>query len=650
MPRYLTFVAIAIVLIAACSKNDPKWGPRLDPKASKISKIEPKNIDWKKEVIYFLLVDRFADGNPSNNAIPGKPNSHKKYVHGISNSEDLKTYQGGDMAGTIKKLDYLKNLGISAIWLSPVFDNINAEFIGGWWPYHGYHPYDFYSVEDRFGDLSTLKKLVDEAHKRDLKVILDMVYNQTSPDHLWVVDPKNWNEKGFLKWFHPHSGKDSSTSIQNWMDQEELENKELFGLPDLNQDNPNVYAYLLDVSKYWIENTGADGFRLDAVKHISKGFWKKINADLHATFGKDFLMLGEVFEGNPNYVAGYQDLGFNALFDIPLYYTLRSVFAEGNSMTILSDRLIDDMKIYSPNMIWSTLLDNHDVIRFSHWAGSNVSQKIKLAMTLLTTTNGMPMVYYGTEVALEGGADKNEKGESTDYLNRLNFPWDRVEKESQAGGIIDHLKKILALRKISPALYDGKMLELYKDPCTYIYVKVAKEDYAVVALNNCEALQTVSVPVRYDMLKDGDTIKDIFGKDSIMVSGGNFTVTLPSFGSAVYYSKNTAGVSLPDNYDIAVSPVYKSTGDFMQIKFRFKPERGDITKVAVAGDFNNWDPKKDEMKPAKEKGVWEIEIPLRKGKHRYKLVMNGDEWIVDPNSKDYEIDAFGGRNSVVEVR
>ncbi|MBC7186566.1 MAG: hypothetical protein H5U38_05990, partial [Calditrichaeota bacterium] len=247
-------------------------------------------------MIYFVLIDRFCDGDTSNNR--GRvPASHRLWDGDSAHLGWLKTYQGGDLQGVINKLDYLQELGVTAIWLSPVYDNSDSSFMG-WWPYHGYQPVDFFSVEEHFGTVDLLRELVSEAHRRGMKVILDIICNHVAPDHPWVANPDNWQRRGYRHWFHPHSGADASTSINNWQDQVQLETRELHGMPDFAQENPHVYDFLLDMSKYWIQQTDCDGFRLDAVKHAPKAFWRRYCADLHRFAGPDFLLLGEVFEGS----------------------------------------------------------------------------------------------------------------------------------------------------------------------------------------------------------------------------------------------------------------------------------------------------------------------------------------------------------------
>lgn len=639
-------LGLAMLFVASLAMaQQPVLGPKLPPRAPAVLSVKPKEIDWKREVVYFLLVDRFSDGDPSNNENAGR-GSHKKFYERLKNFDDLKTYQGGDILGVASKLDYLKEMGITTIWLSPLYENPNQDFLG-WWSYHGYHPVDHFEVEKTFGDFKTLRKLVDEAHARGMKVILDMVYNQVGAQHPWVQDAKNWHDKGFVNWFHEHSGKDAKTSIKNWEDPWELENRELFGLPDLKQENANVYDFLLDMSKFWVEKTGADGFRLDAVKHVNSSFWKRINADLHGAYGKNFLMLGEVFHGDTRVLAKYQNDDFNALFDIPLYFDVRRVFAEGNSFEVLSNRLQEESRVYSGDMLWSTLIDNHDLERFSFVAKTNVRDKLKNAITFLAVMNGLPVIYYGTEVALEGGASTDAKGNGTEHLNRRMMPWERVDAEKKNGGIINHMKQIFALRRERKSLYDGKMIELYKDPCVYVFAKVADDDTALVAFNNCSVAQKISVPARMGLFGEGQEISEFWGGEIAKVAGGKIAIELNAYSAKVFTRLNATPVQLSANFDWTVPMSANEVGDF--VRHKFSADFPKATSVSVAGDFNGWSPTQAPLSKNPATGKWEGVVTVKRGKHPYKFVVNGKDWLVDDAAKQFESDPYGGKNSILNL-
>ncbi|MBN2354989.1 hypothetical protein JXO59_02690, partial [candidate division KSB1 bacterium] len=620
--------------------SGPAWQPRVTRQKSPHPM---KKIDWSRETIYFVLIDRFHNGDPGNDA-GHNPASHVPYRPELGNIEALKTYQGGDLKGVIDKLDYLQDLGITTLWLSPVFDNSDSAFVG-WYPYHGYHPIDFFEVDEHFGNMALLKKLVRKAHKHGIKVLLDMIFNHTAPDHPYVRDPALWETQGYKYWFHPHSGVDASTSIQDWGDQGQLETRELNGLPDLAQENPHVYNFLLDVSKFWIVETGCDGFRLDAVKHIPRSFWRKICRDLHDFASEDFLLLGEVFAGETDYVAGYQDLGFNALFDIPMYYTINRVLAQGGRMQQLSLQMERNEASYH-QVILSPLIDNHDVARFSYWAGSDAKEKIRQSITFLLTLPGLPMLYYGTEVALPGAAPTHEQtGEGQDYLNRLMLPWNRIEGED--ADLARHITSLLHLRRDWPALRNDSRVECYKDYSIYAYLKYDRRRTVFVLLSNSSEPELRRIPLPQGVFPDNFILIDqLSGKiyrvqgDSLRVSFAPLASYLLSGGGGRFNCK----LSRAPRY-CPFSPVISS--DMRWVDFFYQGD-GDIQSVTIAGDFNGWSASADSLHRTAG-GQWRVKLPLKRGRYRYKFVIDGRRWIADERAKESELDPYGSRNSVVVV-
>ncbi len=620
-------------------QNGPEWQPRITRSTSPHG---IRSTDWSDEIIYFLMIDRFYNGDPSNDA-GNNPDSHVKFDPQRKNYQALKTYQGGDLAGVIEKLDYLDSLGVTTIWLSPVFDNSENDFMG-WWPYHGYHPINFFKVDEHFGSLELLRELVQQAHARGLKVILDMIYNHVAPDHPWVADKTYWEEQGYSLWFHPHSGTDASTSIQNWQDQEQLESRELNGLPDLAQENPHVYDFLLDVSRFWIVQTDCDGFRLDAVKHISPQFWASYCQEIHEFAGNDFLLLSEVFSGDTDYVAGYQQLGFNALFDIPLYYTLKRVFAQGSVITQISDQLLQNQTYH--NVLLSSLIDNHDVARFSYWAGDHVGDKIKLALTMAWSLNGIPMLYYGTEVALAGAAPENEQsGEGQDYLNRLPMPWKNFNANNNLVNYIQNLNQ--KRRQLAP-LKSGSILELYKDYGVYAFVKYKADEAVLVILNNSAFAEPRTIPL-HDLFPTNCDFVDLLSEHRVPSRQNSLAITIPA-RTAMWLMPDTpfdADRARPLPWQCAFTP--KLTRDLQSISFTYTAERK-LESVTLAGDFNAWSPTSHPMAYDSTRGYWQISLPLKAGKYRYKFVLNGEIWLADPQAELFEIDPYGGKNSILVVK
>ncbi|MEB3197358.1 MAG: alpha-amylase family glycosyl hydrolase [Candidatus Sericytochromatia bacterium] len=437
---------------------------------------------WRDDIIYFALTDRFSNGDRTND----------RHV----NAKDPHAYHGGDLAGLTKKLPYIKDLGATALWITPINDNKDDAFVGKYWGFHGYWIHDFNRVEEHLGDEADLKRLVDTAHGMGIKVMLDIVVNHAGYDAPIAKDPQR------RSWFH-HNG-----NIANWDDQYQLEHHDIFGLPDFNTENPEVLDYMVDVWSRWITRAGVDGFRVDTVKHVPKPFWAKFNAAVANRAPKDFLMLGEVLNGDTGYVSSYIREGrFDTTFDFPMYFTMADVFARGQSMRKLGERLRQDGAYPDAGML-STFLDNHDVPRFMSTAGGD-ERKLRLALTFLMTARGIPCVYYGTEVAMEGAAEPDNREDMRFGSNpRLTA----------------FVKKLTSLRKQLPALRRGRMLEMWQDDDVYAFTRLAASsssgsDEVVVAMNNADRDRRVTVPIRRESgLPDGTVLED-------RLSGTRFTVT-----------------------------------------------------------------------------------------------------------------------------
>ncbi|MGQ9560311.1 MAG: alpha-amylase family glycosyl hydrolase [Candidatus Oleimicrobiaceae bacterium] len=640
----LLIVVDALAVLSGCGR---RYGPRHVPYVHATRATHwHEGLDWRDEVIYFVLIDRFCDGDSTNNH--GRvPASHRRWDGHPAHVEQLKTYQGGDLSGVLDRLDYLRDLGVTAIWLSPVYDNSDSSFMG-WWPYHGYQPVDFFSVDEHFGTLQLLGDLVDEAHRRGMKVILDIVCNHVAPDHPWVKKYQNWHRRGYKHWFHPHSGKDASSSINNWQDQAQLETHELHGFPDLAQENPRVYEFLLDMSKYWIEKTRCDGFRLDAVKHIPKEFWRRYCSDIHRFAGPDFLLLGEVFDGRIDYLAEYATLGFNALFDIPLYYTINRVFAQGGSASLLSAHLRTNQARLG-SMLLSPLIDNHDVARFSYWAGEGAKEKLSLALTFLLTHEGLPMLYYGTEVALEGGPPVDPvAGRSQDYLNRMMMPWERVWGKDTA--MVAYCRTLLALRRQWPALRRGATVELYVDHGVYCYLRALPNEQVLVVLNTSRYQEERLVPLHGTLLAGRQQLVEQRTGHAWPVVGDSLRLTMAPQQAYLFRVTTPGDPSSPAPLPKHCPFTDRLTKDFRMVRFSYRALQP-LASVAVAGDFNAWSPNIHFMQAEDSSlQVWTAFIPLREGRYHYKFVIDGSQWTHDPSAPEQERDPYGGLNSVIVVR
>ncbi len=465
---------------------------------------------WQDEIIYFIFTDRFANGN-RNNDFNVKAN-------------DPWAYHGGDLDGVIQKLDYIKDLGATAIWITPVIDNRDEAFVADFgnghkqeiWGYHGYWFKDFYKVDEHLGDMNKMRQLVQAAHQKGIKVLLDVVVNHVDYDHPFAVDRKNPASK-YHKWFNQHG------VIKNWDDQWWVENGELAELPDLDQSNPETARYLIDSMKWWAKQSGVDGFRIDTVKHVPRSFWKQFNQEMRQAEGDDFLLLGEIYTPSPEFQAPYQREGMHTAFDFPLYYAIKDAFGGGQSMRRLGDIFGKD-QVYPNAGLLSPFIDNHDVPRFIHEARDRKKERLMLSMAFLMTIRGMPMLYYGTEVGLAGGADPD---------NRRDMQFNQDPQLRQ------YLKSLTQMRQSQRALRRGQQLEMWQDDQVYGFSRMTeKVDEEVIAFfNNSSQPQTRRVQIRAESpLKNSSTalINLLNAQDRIQIENGQITVTVPPMGQAIY--------------------------------------------------------------------------------------------------------------------
>lgn len=440
---------------------------------------------WKDEIIYFVLTDRFYNGNKKND-YDVRPN-------------DPHAYHGGDLEGVIKKLDYLKDLGATAIWITPVNENKPDALVGKYWGFHGYWIHDFNKVDRHLGDDATFKRLTAEAHRRGMKVMLDIVANHTGYDAPLAKDASKKD------WFHHHG------NIQNWDDQWQLEHRDIHGLPDFNTENPAVVKFHEDVWSSWIKRFDLDGFRVDTVKHVPMKFWSDFNSTIKQRAPKDFLILGEVLHGDPGYVAPYTRQGkFDTVFDFPMYFTMTDVFARGQSMRKLGERLGHDRAYGEPELL-SPFLDNHDVPRFLSTAGGD-ERKLRLAMAFLFTMRGIPTMYYGTEVGMTGAHEPD---------NREDMKW------GKNASLTSYTRTLMHLRHELAPLRRGKQLEMWQDDDVYGYSRLAGKDEVIVMLNNSDKPQTRLVPLRHESaLQDGTVLGNRLGQETITVQSRQIKVEL----------------------------------------------------------------------------------------------------------------------------
>ena len=438
------------------------------------------------DVIYLIMPDRFANGDVTNDSVAGYSDNMQK-IHGQGRA-------GGDLQGVINKLDYLKNLGITTTWLTPVIENNTFR------SYHGYAATDFYKVDPRLGTNALYKKYVQESHIRGMKVVLDHVANHLSDDHPWFknLPTEDWLNGTLEKHLNANHHKmvfsdihaDSATIKhveQGWF---------VRSMPDINQRNPFVQNYITQNTIWWMEFAGIDGIREDTYPYSDQKYmarWAKAVKDEFPTTN----IVGEVWTGDSDLLSTYQQNNhfrkINSNLPAVTDFALRDVLiglAEGRTGTYQVYNVIAKDYLYADPTQLVTFADNHDVPRVAYFAKSNL-KKEKLVYDILLTTRGIPQLFYGSEIGLVGTND--------DGTLRMPFPGgfpnDKRDAFTEAGRdkneneLFNHIKELLFLRKTHPALATGTLTQFPPANDVYVYFRTLGSEKIMVVINNSKSKQ-----------------------------------------------------------------------------------------------------------------------------------------------------------------
>jgi glycosidase len=429
------------------------------------------------DTLYLIMTDRFARGESSGDA------AKEKAEAGASQGErDLpRGWHGGNLAGIERHIDYLKELGVTAVWTTPVVSN-------GAMPqsYHGYAATDLYAVDAHFGTLQDYQHLSDALHAKGMKLVIDLVPNHIGVLHPWVHDPPapDWlhgtlehhraTQSNFESLTDPHAAREAWSAItEGWFTD---------AMPDLNQENPLVASYLIENALWWVETANLDGIRLDTFPYVGRAFWHDFHAALHSVFPR-LTTVGEVFNGDAEITSffaggiehGGIDTGLDTPFDFPVYFTLRDVLNHGHPMTELARVLRQDSLYPHPERL-VPFIGNHDTVRFLT-DGNGSAARLKLALGLLTTLRGTPQIYSGDEIGMAGGGDPDNR---RDFPG--GFPGDARSAFRKAGrtpaeeSIFAWTSGLLALRAAHPALQQGLEQDLYADENVFAFVRAPEGD------------------------------------------------------------------------------------------------------------------------------------------------------------------------------
>lgn len=489
-PVRFSLFALAVAALAACSAPAaPPGVAHVPPPAVQVVPHER----WADAVLYFVIVDRFADGDPRNN----------RQV----NPKAKGTFHGGDLAGLRQRLDEIAELGVTAIWITPVVDQIDGFVTGAGfpdWGYHGYWADDFTRVDPRFGTEEELKGLVDDAHARGMKVLLDVVYNHAGYESEYVTNPRtsSWLRVGGT------CGVDDLTSC-------------LSGLPDFKTELPEVADFLLDAHLDRAERAGLDGFRLDTVKHVDHPFWQEHRRRLGERFGDDFFLIGEVWGGDAKSLDAWfsgdeMDAGFDFSFQGSVLGWL-----QGRGRTVAFDRYLKSREQVRPGYFLSQYLSSHDVKGALAILEGDVGL-FRLAALLQMTTQGIPTLFYGEEVGRPGGDWPDNRGD---------MPWGDRAINPGAGlprdeGLRADYRRMIAIRRAHPALSRAPHTSLSSDSDLLVFLRRDEEsnDAVVVAVNrgSAPAAAAFDVPAEW---ADGP-VRDLWRDEDVPLSGPRLELTV----------------------------------------------------------------------------------------------------------------------------
>ncbi|HXX42804.1 MAG TPA: alpha-amylase family glycosyl hydrolase [Chthoniobacterales bacterium] len=499
---------------------------------------------WQSQNIYQIITDRFFDGDPSNN------NADGTYDPAAGSS-----VHGGDFKGIQQKLDYIKSLGATAIWISPVVKNTAGQ-------YHGYSGWDFYNVDPHWGTLTDLQNLVNAAHARGIQVIDDIVLNHGGdliystdsgyPNFLYPPAGYHMSFRGSQQYPPPFDLNATNPTIeslfhnngyvQNFNDATQVVDGELRGLDDLKTETSYVRTSFAAIYKYWIDNAGFDAFRIDTTKHVDHGCWQYWCPQLHAeavSLGKpNFFMFGEVEDGADADCGAYTgikdggDYEQDSLVDYPLYFMVNGVFAQANSNTQQIESHYNAIPTYydtPAQMRLVTFLDNHDHPRFlnSSNANNNVA-RLNVALAFLYTARGIPCLYYGTEQGFNGGSDPN---------NREDMFAGGWEPDAASVGdnfnmthpIFQYVAKLNNFRRLYPAMSLGTHVNQWNNPNgpgLFAYARRLGSQEVFVVFNTAGSAQTL--PARSTIYPAGTTLINLLNpSESITTIAGP---QIPSVG------------------------------------------------------------------------------------------------------------------------
>jgi cyclomaltodextrinase len=493
----------------------------------------PRN--WSDAIIYSLMIDRFNNGNPSND----NPVNHDSLFSQAN-------YNGGDLQGLINKLNegYFDLLGINTFWISPIVDNTNKAYREYPPPhryytgYHGYWPVSLQGVEEHFGDMNLAKEFVSKSHQNDIKVLIDFVANHVHEEHpLW---------KEHRDWFGVLELPDGRKNLRLW-DEYRLTTWFEPYMPSFDYvGSKEALETMTDNAIWWLTETDADGFRHDAVKHVPNEFWrlltKKIKERIELPDETKVYQIGETF-GGYDLISSYVSNGqLSSQFNFNLYDTAIPVFLdEESSFELLDLQMQKTFQVYGVNHLMGNLVSSHDKIRYMAYADGDLEindgrasdiawtnppkidnpssyDKLKLHMAYILTIPGVPVIYYGDEFGMTGASDPDNR-----RMMRFDDELNVFERQT-----FKDVSKIIHIRKDHSALRHGDFLTLKADKNIYAYIRSDMNERILVILNKSEKEQmlNLSLPMIYNLR----TATDLITGENVRITENVFTSNAKGIG------------------------------------------------------------------------------------------------------------------------
>ena len=517
------------ITLTFSNKNGKKTTKKFQLKAREMAGADRKGFDIS-DVLYMLMPDRFANGNPKNDVIKGMEDQ-------LCDRNEPSLRHGGDLEGLRQHLDYFTDLGVTALWLTPVLENDRPADGGKHSTYHGYATTDYYRVDPRFGTNEEYKALVDECHKKGLKVVMDMIFNHCGDYHPWAkhtrIDENGKTIKDYPSkdWFNsPNYGLQTSYKLTPVLDpyaskvdmKETVDGWFVPSMPDLNQRNPHVIKYLIQNSIWWIETVGIDGIRMDTYPYADR----QAMADWMKVLNKEypnFNTVGETWVTEPAYTAAWQkdsklsDINSNlkTVMDFAFFDRLSQAKNEETDdwwkgWNRIYNSLCYDYLYTDPSSVMA-FIENHDTDRYL--GNGKDSTALKQAYALLLTMKRIPQLYYGTEILMNGTKTETDGNVRQDFPG--GFPGDKVNKFTNEGrtkaenAMFDWTSRLLHWRQNNDVIINGSQTQFIPHHGVYVLARQHNGKTVLTILNGKKADNQVDVARYAEVIVSHTTATDV---------------------------------------------------------------------------------------------------------------------------------------------